>query len=75
VWVEPWGEDYTPLPGEGLQITSQDNAEQPWFQVVEWPESTQICIEAGGAFEVLQDGRRLECGHNRQAAQAAGLWL
>jgi hypothetical protein len=75
VWVEPWAEDYTLMPGEELVITAQDNADQPWFHVVEWPESTQIYIEAGGAFEVLQGGRRLECGHNRQAARAASLKL
>jgi hypothetical protein len=74
VWVEPWGEDYTLMPGEELLITAEDTAEQPWFHVVELADSSQVYIEAGGAFQVLQGSRRLECGHNRHAAQEAGLW-
>ena len=35
VWVEPWGEDYTLLPEEKLEIAVADESEQPWFNVVE----------------------------------------
>jgi hypothetical protein len=73
VWVEPWGEDYTLLPGEELELLCRDDTEQPWFHVVEWEDGSQIYVEQGGYFEVLQQGKRIECGHNRQAGQEAGL--
>jgi hypothetical protein len=76
VWVEPWAEDFTLLPGEQLEIVARNHSEQTWFSLVEWPESTQSYLEAVvNEFEVRQDGRRLECGHNRKAAQDAGLKL
>jgi hypothetical protein len=74
VWVEPWAEDFTLLPGEELEIVARNNSEQPWFYVVEWPESTQVYLEAASSdFEVFQTGKRLELGHNRKAGVDAGL--
>lgn len=76
VWVEPWGEDYTLLPGEELEIMARNEAEQPYFTLVEWPQSTQVYLEGvSDDYEVLQDGSRLGCGHNRQVALDAGLQL
>ena len=75
VWVEPWAEDFTLLAGEQLEIIARSTTEQPWFSVVEWPESTQIYLEGVSTFEVLQNGIHLECGHNRKAARDAGLEL
>jgi hypothetical protein len=91
IWLEPWAEDFTLLPGEEFEIVAQDKAKQPWFALVEWPDATQVYVESlsgwdaqdgakayqqtVGCFEVLQDGNRLECGHNRKAALDAGLKL
>jgi hypothetical protein len=76
VWVEPWAEDFTLLPGEELEIRARNDSGQPWFSAVEWPDSTQVYLEdVGSDFEVLQNGNRLECGHNRKAALDAGLKL
>ena len=75
VWLEPWGEDFTLLSGEQLEIVCRADSGQPWFHVVEHEESTQVYIESGDYPEVLQNGQRLECGHNRQVARDAGLSL
>jgi hypothetical protein len=90
IWLEPLTEDFTLLPGEELEIVARDDSEQPWFALVEWPDSTQVYIEGIsldfrdgaracqqliGSYEVLQGGKRLECGHNRKAAMDAGLKL
>jgi hypothetical protein len=91
IWMEPWAEDFTLLPGEEFEIVAHDRAKQPWFALVEWQDATQVYVESlsgwdvqDGAkmyeqtvacFEVLQDGNRLEGGHNRKAALDAGLTL
>jgi hypothetical protein len=74
VWVEPWGEDYTLFPGQWLEIVARGESEVPRFDVVEYEEGFQVWVE-GCAFDydVLQDGARVECGHQRQAALDAGL--
>ena len=76
MWVEPWAEDFTLLPGEQLEIMARSNSQQPSFFVVECPESTEVYLESvSNDFEVRQNGNRLECGHNRKAAQDAGFKL
>jgi hypothetical protein len=75
IWVEPWGEDFTLLPGEELLVVGRHESEQPWYFVIEWDESSQVYLEAANDFEVVQNGIRLECGHKRQAALEAGLKL
>jgi hypothetical protein len=73
--VEPWGEDYTLLPQEELEIMIHYEAELPWFHLVERDHSTQVYIETCNEFEIYQKGDRLECGHKRQSALAAGLYI
>ena len=76
VWVEPWAEDFTLLAGEELEIVAHGTTEQPWFHIVEWPDSTQVYLEGVSEdYEVLQGRIHLECGHNRKAACDAGLKL
>ena len=76
VWVEPWAEDFTLLPGEELEIRASSTLSQPWFHVVESDGHTQVYIETIYAtYEVLQHGNPLQCGHNRQSAVDAGLSL
>jgi hypothetical protein len=66
VYVEPWADDYTLLPGEELVIFADSDAEEhPWFNVVESTNATQVYCEATSGFSVWQNGRELACGHNR----------
>ena len=87
VVVEPWGEDFTLLPGEQLDIVVWDIASQPWFNIYEHADFTAAWVEeqaiepdqARGhethsfGYNVWQNGVLLECGHQRQAALDAGV--
>ncbi len=66
VAVEPWAEDFTLMPGEELVVIAYGSEAVPWFHIVEWNGTSQVYCEGSASFEVLQDGVRLECGHNRQ---------
>jgi hypothetical protein len=78
-WVEPIPDDYTLLPGDEFEIIVTDPHGTPWFDVVEWPCSTQIYIHDAIAdtclhsIRVIQNGNRLEPGHQRQKGLEAGL--
>jgi hypothetical protein len=72
-WVEPWGEDYTLLSKERLEIIARGDSESPWFHVVEYDQGAQIWIEGSSDYDVVQNGIKLECGHQRQAGLDAGL--
>ncbi|MAT72625.1 MAG: hypothetical protein CMJ58_24340 [Planctomycetaceae bacterium] len=76
VWIEPWGEDYTMLPKEKLVASTMvsDTDQGPWFAMVETDGNTQLYVERGDYPEVLIDGAKVDCGHNRQAAVDAGIW-
>jgi hypothetical protein len=67
VAVEPWGEDYTLLPGEALEVVAFGEAAAPWFHVVESDGVSQVYCEQAALFKVLQAGVELECGHNRRS--------
>jgi len=73
VYVEPWGADYTLLPGERIEIVVIDCAASTWFNVVEHEMATCVWIEGTGIdlmalkFEVYQNGKRIQCGDNRGA--------
>lgn len=69
IYVEPLGEDYTLLAGEELEIVAYGNTEPPWFHVREWGDNCQVYLHGdsnGYDFDVMQNGMRLEGGHNRQ---------
>jgi hypothetical protein len=66
VAVEPWGNDYTLLANEELEIVAFGDKAVPWFNVVEWEGTSQVYCEETNYFEVRQGGVQLECGHNRQ---------
>ncbi len=75
VWVEPWGEDFTLLPKEKLEIIARNDAEQPWFQVDEFGRRCKVYLETiVNDYEVVQSGVVIQCGHQRQVAMDAGLW-
>lgn len=67
VAVEPWANDYTLFPGEELVILAFGNAAAPWFNIVEWDDTTQVYCEDTADFKVMQGDKELECGHQRQA--------
>ena len=66
VYVEPWGEDFTLMPGEELEIVAFSRGPAPWFYTVESDEGSQIYCNETDDFKVCQNGRELICGHNRQ---------
>ncbi len=68
VAVEPWGADFTLLPGECLDVIAMGNEVEPWFQVVEDVGISQVFCEKASTFEVMQNGVKLECGHKRQSS-------
>jgi hypothetical protein len=80
VWVEPWPDDYTLLPGESLEIHVRSSVAQPWFNVVETDRNTQVYVELppsdlmNAKVEVYQGTQLLSVGHNRQAAIDAGVY-
>jgi len=65
--VEPWGEDYTLLPGEEVTLVASGRTAVPWFNLVEQDDCTLVCCEETAEFKVLQGCRQLECGHQRRA--------
>jgi hypothetical protein len=69
VAVEPWGEDFTLLPGEALEIHAVGKDLEPRFELVEWGEATQVYCENTDDFKVMQGDSQLACGHQRQAMQ------
>lgn len=66
VAVEPWGEDFTLLPGESLEILAMSESVQPSFEVVEWADCSQVYCNDAADFKVMQGGVQLECGHKRR---------
>lgn len=67
VYIEPWGEDYTLLAEEELEVIAFGASETTWFSIVDWPEAVQVYIEGPMThFEVRQAGVSLQCGHQRQ---------
>lgn len=79
VWVEPWAADFTLIPDEEIELVACDPVELPWFSLVEHVDSTQAYVQTPDPmrteFKVLQAGKQLAAGHNRQAAIDAGIKL
>jgi hypothetical protein len=82
IWIEPIPCDYTLLPGEELTIILRDPQQVPGFGIWEYDgrrqSATQVhLVQSRNAscydFDVIQDGAKLESGHNRQMAIDAGL--
>lgn len=66
VHVEPWANDYTLMPEEELEVVAFGDTAEPSFHVREWEGASQVYCENTVDFQVLQNGNKLECGHNRQ---------
>ena len=67
VWVEPWGEDYTLLPGESYSFTAATPAEGFHYSI-NWQDRDMQLYADVGCEEVLatHNSVELSCGHNRQ---------
>jgi hypothetical protein len=66
VYVEPWGADYTVLPGQQLRVLAEGRSqERPHFQLHHGAEGLQLWCESTCAHEVFVDGMAVDCGHNR----------
>jgi hypothetical protein len=68
VYIEPWGEDYTLLPDEAVQLLPIGNSCASYLN---WVQNADGCIQvyAEGdctSIVVYQDGTELSCGHQRQ---------
>jgi hypothetical protein len=74
IWVEPWAEDFTLLPKEEFEVRAVGSTVQPSFKVVESKRHTQVYVDPIEVrYEVLQHGRVINGGHNRQAAIDSGI--
>jgi hypothetical protein len=72
IYVEPWANDYTLMPGEELIIEACGAGSMPWFNVQEWADDTQVYCENAVDFRVIQQGAEIGCGHKRQPGSSAG---
>ena len=64
IHVEPWGEEYTLLPGEECELVAYGNTELPSFYVVALDHGMQVYCNHTSDFEVLQAGQIIYHGHN-----------
>ena len=71
VQVEPWGADFTLLPGERLEVVAYGSKVVPWLELIEHEGATQAYCNEADTFEVFQEGKLLSCGHNRQPNREA----
>ena len=67
LWIEPWGEDYTLIPHETVQVVAESCSDEFYLH---WHlEEGKIIIYAegdqGATVSVYQEGNLLECGHHR----------
>jgi hypothetical protein len=74
VWIEPWANDYTLMPGEELEVIATGGDLQPRlvrdiqpdFNVVEHDGATQVYCENTADFKVMQGSRELPLGAQRE---------
>jgi hypothetical protein len=67
LWLEPWGADYTMLPGDLFEVLAEGVAEDFYLHLGFKEKYLLLWVE--GKFSdlsITQDGNPLECGHNRQ---------
>ena len=67
LWLEPWGADYGLSSGDEIEIVANDPDAEFCFHISDDEKGMKVWLE-GHAEEVSvqQDGRELECGHNRR---------
>jgi hypothetical protein len=68
--VEPWGEDYTLLPNEELEIRVLGT--ETTFHMIESTEFTQVFFQhtavhdSAKVYSVWNGDEKIKCGHNRE---------
>jgi hypothetical protein len=71
IYAEPIANDYTLLPGDELLFEAFGTEKKPWFTLVEYTEDTQVYCNDAVHFRVSQNGKEIECGHNRRPGTSA----
>lgn len=67
--LEPWGEDYTLLAKEEVEIIAQDCGDDFYYSVVYYDDFVAVYAEGGRRNEYLRvyiKGIELQCGYNRE---------
>lgn len=68
LFVEPWGRDYTMLPGETFELVMERASDDSFFNICHYEKTIEVYAE-GQCLDVLvfQNKKELSCGHNRQS--------
>ncbi|HEY8562760.1 MAG TPA: hypothetical protein VIL74_20450 [Pyrinomonadaceae bacterium] len=67
--LEPWGEDYTLLAKEEVEIIAADCPDDFHYNVVYYNDFIAVYVEGGSGNEyprVYRKGVELKCGYNRE---------
>jgi hypothetical protein len=68
LFIEPWGRDYTLLPGETFELVMEGASDDSLFDIYHFEKTIEVypqghCLD----ILVLQNEKELQCGHNRQS--------
>jgi hypothetical protein len=67
VWLEPWGEDYTLLPGEEYRFTALGAGPEFYFHLSWQARDLQLYPEGEFQDVTAQHGEmEIYCGHHRE---------
>lgn len=66
LWLEPWGEDYTLVHKEKIEIRPSNPDEGFHYHLVYGDKRIWVYVEEGEYPEVLSNGTEIYCGHNRE---------
>jgi hypothetical protein len=67
--LEPWGEDYTLLKNEEVEIVAKDCHENFYYNVCFENDYIAVWAEGGNRSEyprIYKNGEELDCGYNRE---------
>ncbi len=68
LWLEPWGADYRMMPNDEFEIIEEEANDDFYFNIalnkdndiLVWAEGSEVSYPV-----VSQNGKELNCGHNR----------
>lgn len=69
LWVEPWGEDYTLLPGDTLEVVAAGFTTESYFSIVHADHEGDLLLYIEGpcdAWTVYDGETAVYCAHNRE---------
>jgi hypothetical protein len=66
--LEPWGEDYGMFPNDEFDIIADDADETCYFHIGYDEKVIYVYAEGNANYypRVYQNGKELDCGHNRR---------